>query len=125
MSERATLFPIGASVTIDELDRDPHPVLARLREREPVSWLPSLGGWLVTSYEQAVQAMRAPGLFTVDDERFSTARVIGSSMLSLDGDAHAVHRGAFAGPFRPGAVRRRFEDRVRDEVDRLLVPIAA
>ena len=44
-------FPIGAAVTLEELDRDPHPVLARLREREPVSWLPSLDGWLVTRYE--------------------------------------------------------------------------
>ena len=27
---------------------DPHPVLARLREREPVSWVPALDAWLVT-----------------------------------------------------------------------------
>jgi hypothetical protein len=54
-------FPIGAAVTLDELDRDPHPVLARLREREPVSWLPSLEGWLVTRYDLALTARDVHG----------------------------------------------------------------
>jgi cytochrome P450 len=124
MSDRTRAFPIGATTTIDQLDRDPHPVLARLREHEPVSWLPALGGWLVTSYALAVEAMRAAELFTVDDERFSTAQVIGPSMLSLDGEAHAAHRAPFVAPFRPRAVRERFENAVRHQVDRQLAALA-
>src|SRR5881227_669840 len=92
---------LGAAVTLDQLDRDPHPVLARLREHEPVSWLPSLDGWLVTRHDLALAAMRDSRSFTVDDPRFSTAQVIGPSMLSLDGDEHARHRTPFVGPFRP------------------------
>jgi cytochrome P450 len=122
--ERESSFPVGAGVTIEELDRDPHPVLARLREREPVSWLPALGGWLVTRHDLAVSAMRADGAFTVDDERFSTARVIGPSMLSLDGAVHGAHRSPFTGPFRPGAVQERFAGPVDGEVERLLVMLA-
>ena len=49
-----TSFPLGAAVTLEQLDHDPHPVLAGLREHEPVSWLPALGGWLVTRYDLAV-----------------------------------------------------------------------
>ena len=41
-------FPIGASVGLAELSGLAHPVLARLRDAEPVSWLPALDGWLVT-----------------------------------------------------------------------------
>jgi hypothetical protein len=41
-------FPIGEAATLAELETDPHPLLARLRENEPVSWLPALGAWLVT-----------------------------------------------------------------------------
>lgn len=41
-------FPLGASTTLAELARDPHPRLAPLRTHEPVSWLPELNGWLVT-----------------------------------------------------------------------------
>ena len=41
------LFPIGARITLAELERDPHPILAELRSSEPVSWLPAFDGWLV------------------------------------------------------------------------------
>ncbi|MGB9185167.1 MAG: hypothetical protein WCB67_13985, partial [Solirubrobacteraceae bacterium] len=99
---------LGAAVTLDQLDRDPHPVLARLREHEPVSWLPDLDGWLVTRHDLVLAALRDPATFTVDDPGFTTARVIGPSMLSLDGPAHLRHRAPFLAPFRPGAVRERF-----------------
>ena len=113
-------FPLGAAVTLEQLDKDPHPVLAALRVREPVSWLPALGGWLVTRYDLAVQVMRDAETFTVDDPRFSTAQVVGPSMLSLDGDAHARHRAPFAPPFRPIAVRERFANAARTEAERLI-----
>jgi cytochrome P450 len=117
-------FPIGASITLEQLDRDPHAVLDRLREHEPVSWLPALGGWLVTGHELALEAMRADDRFTVDDERFSTARIVGPSMLSLDGRVHALHRAPFVGPFRPGAVSERFAGAVSAEIERLLGGLA-
>ena len=92
MNDRRAGFPVGASVRLGELEGDPHALLAALRWREPVSWVPALDGWLVTSYELAVAAMRDPDAFTVDDPRFSTSLVVGPSMLSRDGDRHARHR---------------------------------
>ena len=119
--DRSAIFPLGAAATIAELERDPHPLLGRLREREPVSWLPALGGgWLVTRRDLALEVMRDPDTFTVDDPRFSTAQVVGASMLSLDGAEHARHRAPFARPFRLDAVRSRFADFVSAEADRLL-----
>ncbi|HEY6395886.1 MAG TPA: hypothetical protein VIX82_00380, partial [Solirubrobacteraceae bacterium] len=117
-------FPLGAAVTLEELDHDPHPILARLRASEPVSWLPALGGWLVSRYDLAVQVMRDPSRFTVDDPRFSTARVIGPSMLSLDGGEHRRHREPFVPPFRSTAVRERFAGPVTEETRRLLDRLA-
>ncbi|MBV9819156.1 MAG: cytochrome P450 [Solirubrobacterales bacterium] len=116
--------PLGAAVTLAQLDADPHPVHARLRAAEPVSWLPVLGGWLVTRHDLALAAMRDPGTFTVDDPRFSTAQVIGPSMLSLDGERHEHHRAPFAGPFRPAAVRARFGDVAAAEAARLVDALA-
>lgn len=113
-------FPIGGSATLSELDVDPHPLLARLRAAEPVSWLPALGGWLVTRYDLAVRVMRDHTTFTVDDPRFSTSRVVGASMLSLDGAEHARHREPFAHPFRPARVRDRFTAFVEVETGRLI-----
>ncbi|MFI6518957.1 cytochrome P450 [Spirillospora sp. NPDC050679] len=117
-------FPIGATVTAEALETDPHPLLARLREREPVSWLPAFDGWLVTSRDLAVRVMRDAAAFTVDDPRFSTARVVGPSMLSLDGPAHARNREPFAHPFRPARTRERFTAFVEAEVDRLVTALA-
>ena len=118
--ERIASFPLGAAATIAELEQDPHSLLARLREREPVSWLPALDGWLVTRRDLALEVMRDPDAFTVDDPRFSTAQVVGASMLSVDGAEHARHRDPFARPFRLDAVRARFAGFVSAEVDRLL-----
>ncbi len=121
----AAAFPLGAAVTLEQLERDPHRVLAALRKHEPVSWLPALDGWLVTRYELVLLAMRDAQAFTVDDPRFSTRKVVGPSMLSLDGDAHAVHRAPFAPPFRPRAVRERFAEAARTEAERLIDSFAA
>jgi cytochrome P450 len=122
---RADAFPIGAAATLEALGaggegEDPHALLARLREHEPVSWLPALGGWLVTRRDHALAVMRDSGSFTVDDPRFSTGRVVGASMLSLDGVEHARHRAPFADPFRRQAVLERFSELVATEADALL-----
>ena len=123
-NEPVTRFEIGATVTVEELDRDPYPVLARLRESEPVSWLPALNGWLVTRYDLVLAAMRDALMFTVDDPRFSTAQVIGPSMLSLDGDQHARHRAPFTEPFRAGAVKERFAEAASREAEQLVDELA-
>jgi cytochrome P450 len=114
---------IGAAATIHELHTDPHPLLRRLRAGEPVSWLPALDGWLVTRRDLALQVMRDSVTFTVDDPRFSTATLIGPSMLSLDGVEHTRHREPFARPFRPALTRDRFAAFVEREVDRLIAAL--
>ena len=113
-------FPVGAAITVAELEHDPHPALARLRATEPVSWLPALGGWLVTRRDLAVQVMRDSTTFTVDDPRFSTAQVVGPSMLSLDGADHTRHREPFEHPFGLARTRARFTPVVTTLVDDLV-----
>ena len=117
---KAERFPVGAGVTLEELEGDPHALLARLREREPVSWLPALDGWLATRRDLALRVMRDAETFTVDDPRFSTGRVVGPSMLTRDGEEHRRQREPFAGPFRRRAVHGRFEQVVADETARLI-----
>ncbi len=116
-------YPLGAATTLAELARDPHPRLALLRAQEPVSWLPELDGWLVTRRDLALSVMRDAETFTVDDPRFSTAQVVGPSMLSLDGDHHTLHREPFTAPFRPRAVRDGFAAFIERETDRLITKL--
>lgn len=114
------MFPIGTAATIGELTTDPHRLLARLRDTEPVSWLPALDGWLVTRHVLAVRVMRDAATYTVADPRFSTAMVVGPSMLSLDGAEHTRHRTPFTGAFRPAEVTDRFGGFVAAEATRLV-----
>ena len=113
-------FPLGAAITLADLDHDPHPWLARLRDTEPVSWLPALHGWLVTRHDLAAAVMRDSAAFTVDDPRFSTARVVGPSMLSLDGAAHGRHRAPFTKGFGRAEIHARLAGFVVAEADRLV-----
>jgi cytochrome P450 len=112
VTDRAAHFPGGAAVSAERLDSHLHETLAELRSREPVAWVPALDAWFVTSRALAVEVMRDAATFTVDDPRFSTAQVLGPSMLSLDGPEHGRHRDPFADAFRLSEVRRRFNEAV-------------
>jgi cytochrome P450 len=111
------------TVTLADLESDPHPILARLRAGAPAGWVPVLGAWLVTGYDLAVAVLRDARTFTVDDPRFSTAKVVGPSMLSLDGARHARHRAPFTRPFRAEEIHARLEAFTRTEADRLVSAI--
>ncbi|MEM7092765.1 MAG: cytochrome P450 [Actinomycetota bacterium] len=102
-----------ADLAIEELSGDVHPGLHRLRDQAPVAWVPAIERWLVTSRSLVVSALRDTQTYTVDDPRFTTAQVVGPSMLSLDGDEHARHREPFVLPFRRSAMVRGFADRTR------------
>ena len=76
-------FPCERAVTVQQLELDPHPVLARLLASTSRSrGSDALDGWLVTRHDLALEVMRDAATFTVDDPRFSTAQVIGPSMLA-------------------------------------------
>ena len=124
LESRRAAFPLGASVAVAELAADPHPTLRRLRESEPVSWLPALGGWLVTRADLAETVLRDARTFTVDDPRFTTARVVGPSMLSLDGEAHRRHREPFARALRAAPTRARLADAALGHAARLVTELA-
>jgi cytochrome P450 len=110
-------------VTLSGLESDPHPVLARLRAAAPACWVPVLGAWLVTGYDLALEVLRDARTFTVDDPRFSTAQVVGPSMLSLDGAPHARHRAPFTRPFRSEEIGARLEKFTHAEAGRLVSAI--
>ncbi|HEX9855385.1 MAG TPA: cytochrome P450 [Acidimicrobiia bacterium] len=110
--------------TIEELAADPHGAHAALRQVGPVVPVASLGGWLVTTHAAAAAVLRDEETFTVDDLRFSTAQVIGKSMLSLDGAEHARHRSPFARGFGRRALEELYQGRIERTATRLVTDIA-
>ncbi len=117
----ATLPRVTAEGTdLTGLDLRHHQVLHSLREHGPVVWLPSIGGWVVLSRQLAISVMRDAATYTVDDPRFSTAQVVGPSMLSLDGAAHRRHREPFAAAFLPAVVTPRDGPLITEQAHRLV-----
>ncbi|MBS1852460.1 MAG: cytochrome P450 [Acidobacteria bacterium] len=43
---------------------DPYPVLRQLREQDPVHWSDSIGGWILTRYDDMVTTFRAPNQYS-------------------------------------------------------------
>jgi len=111
-------------LTLDDVSGGHHAVLAALREQGPVAWVADIDGWVVTTRELAIAVMRDPTTYTVDDPRFSTAQVIGPSMLSLDGEAHSRHRNPFADAYRPAAVIARYTDTIVATAGSLVADLA-
>lgn len=107
-----TTFPLGASISLTDLEGDVHPLLHRLRKSEPISWVPAINGWLITRRDLAIEVMRDAKTFTVDHPNFSTGQVVGPSMLSLDHDPHLRHRMPFERPFRLKEVQTRFRSSI-------------
>ncbi len=124
MGTREAQSPLGAVLTLQEIEVAPYEALARLRDHEPVSWVSVLDGWVVSRRDLCIEVMRDAERFTVDDPRFSTAQVVGPSMLSLDGEEHRRHRDPFAAAFRRPEVMERFAGRVAGEARGLVAGLA-
>ncbi len=114
------IFELCATLTLKDLDEEPYSLLRRLREREPVTWCSSIGCWLVTAWELAAEVLTSPDRFTVEEEGSMVLRILGSNMLSRDGDPHRRHRGAFDPALRFRPVRDAYTKVVRSTSEALV-----
>jgi cytochrome P450 len=124
-AERRKRFPGGAAIEFADLEEHRRAgALDRLREAEPVSWVPALGGWLVTAYPLARTVLATTSDFTVWAEPNLVRASLGVMMLTSDPPEHQRQRLPFDAPFRRRAVRERFEERVATRVEGRGVDVA-
>jgi cytochrome P450 len=122
---RRLRFPLGASIEFADLEQHARAdALDRLRAGEPVSWIPALGGWLVTDYTLVRDVLGRKSDFTVWAEPNLVRASLGVMMLTSDPPDHDRQRLPFDEPFRMRAVRERFEAPVTGRVGRLLDELA-
>jgi cytochrome P450 len=107
---------VGATVTVEELERDPYPIYARLRAEEPVSWVEAVGLWLVTRWDDVLEVIEQPDLYTGETNPSTLERTFGRNLLASEGPYHHRIRSIIEPAFRPGAVR--------PYVDSIIAPIA-
>ena len=118
MVGRASRTPEADWVTVEELDRDPYPIYARLRAETPVAYVPAVNVWMVTRWDDVERAAGEPERFSAAAPNSPVERTFGSpTVLTCDGPLHRDMRGSIDPKFRPREV---------DEyIDALVRPIAA
>jgi cytochrome P450 len=98
-------FPVGSRVRLETLAQNPYPVLAELRELEPVSWIPEFGMWFVTRFDDVEAVLHDVETFTLEDDESLLNEIFGRTMISSDGPEHTRLRKPFHPPFLPKFVR--------------------
>jgi cytochrome P450 len=98
---------IGERVTLGELERDPYPIYERLRDEEPVSWVPAVQLWLVTRYDGVRTVDLTPDVFTAATDPSTLNRTMGVNMLGSEGPDQLRIRRVVEPPFRPRDVEER------------------
>ena len=111
-----------ADVTVDQLEADPYPIYAELREHSPVAYMPCLDVWMVTSWELVEAACTDPIAFPATVAHSPTDRALGGiSMMTTDGDPAKRRRRPFDRTLRPRSIEASmpatFERLCRERLD--------
>jgi cytochrome P450 len=100
----STTTDFAASITVEELERDPFPIYRRLRADAPVCHVPAVGLTLVTRWDDVQHVATHPELFTADVASSPLTRTLGQNMLTLDGEAQKRIRATIDPSQRPRVV---------------------
>lgn len=95
------------TITLEELERDPYPIYSRLRDEEPVAFVPAIQLWLVTRHDDVRYVDLNPELFTAATVPSTLNRTMGVNMLGSEGPHQRWIRAIVEPPFRPRDVERR------------------
>lgn len=123
----STLAPEWAEeITVEDLDRDPYPIYARLRREAPVCLVPAVGLWFVTRWADVEHAATHPELFSARVLPSPLDRTMGGeSILLLDGEPQKRLRAMLDPSLRPRVVEDRTPGLVEPIVSRLLDRLVA
>jgi len=113
-----SISAFAESVTVAALEKDPYPIYARLRQEAPVCFIPAVGLWFVTRYDDVEFVGTHPELFSAELDDSPVDRTFGSpTIITVDGELHHELRRALDSKYRPRYVNT--------YIDGLVRPIAA
>jgi cytochrome P450 len=115
----------AAAITVEELDRDPYPIYARLRREAPVCFVPAVGLWFVTRWADVEEAATDPARFDSRVDPSPLDRALGAdSILVVDGEPQRKLRAMLDPSLRPRLVEERTPALVEPIVERCLDALA-
>jgi cytochrome P450 len=115
----------------EEFMLEPYGVIARLRREDPVHFVPGMGFWYVTRYDDVRQLFTDPNV-TNDPRAYEhyqppkpgtyMARIEGQGLFSLPPDEHARVRRLVSAAFTPRAIAR-MDQQVKDVIEQFAAPL--
>jgi aromatic O-demethylase, cytochrome P450 subunit len=113
---------VVADIALEDLERDPYPHYARLRDEAPVAWIPSVGRVHVATWDLCSEAGRNFQVFGPTADVFN--RVYGEpNVMSVEGGLHRELRDAVREPFLAGRVAGYAEAALRPVAVRVIEAI--
>jgi cytochrome P450 len=110
--DRRERFRLGRQVRLADLHQNPYPLLKRLQEAEPISWVSEVNGWLVTRRTDMLAILLDSATFSVASAGSFLENTLGRTMLSTDGVEQQRLRHPFQAAFAPRAVQTHMAERI-------------
>lgn len=112
-------------ITLDDLDRDPYPIYARLRAESPVAWIPAADVWFITRWQDCSDVGNQGFGFVAASGHPTLDRVFNRpNVLTSDGPEHVDIRAGIDPRLKPDAVTAVVDAIVRPVARRRLDAIA-
>lgn len=113
-------FPID----VPDFWRDPYPVLAEMRAKVPIAFVPQLGSTLLTRRDDIFVSEKRIDVFSSHQPSGLMNKLMGHNMMRKDGEAHMAERSVFFPAVSPKAVRAHWRDEFQAHADRILDALA-
>lgn len=110
---------------LEDLARNPYPFYAACREQAPLVWVPGLGMWMATRYEDVRDIIMDTARFTTVSDHSIIQRTFGTQMLTSEGADQRRYRRALQPIFMPPNIRQRLETEIDAATVALIAGFAA
>lgn len=112
------------AITIEDLERDPYPIYARLRREAPITPVPAANVWFATRWDDVETIVKSPALFTAEAVDSPVERSFGSpTILTSEGAVHRELRGGIEARYKAREVATYIDGLARPIAERVLTAL--
>jgi cytochrome P450 len=103
---------------------DPYPMLAKMRKKAPIAFVPQLGSTLLTSRDDISISEKQIDVFSSHQPAGLMNRLMGHNMMRKDGEAHMSERAQMFPSVSPRTVKATWLTKFQAHADRILDELA-